>query len=119
MKRPVDRRRFLQGTAVVAAGFWVIGKDTPALSKSPNEKLNIGIIGVGRPRRRPTLSGVSEREHRRPVRRRRELPRRGRQAVPQGQDLRRLAQAARPEGPRRRGRQHDRPHPRPGQRLAP
>ena len=46
MKRPINRRRFLQGTAVVAAGFWVVGKNTPALSKSPNEKLNVGIIGV-------------------------------------------------------------------------
>jgi predicted dehydrogenase len=40
------RRQFLQTTAALGAGFWIAGLGRAAESKSPNEKLNIGIIGA-------------------------------------------------------------------------
>jgi hypothetical protein len=40
------RRRFLESTALAGAGFWVAGRAAAAESKSPNEKLNIGVAGV-------------------------------------------------------------------------
>jgi len=40
-----NRREFLKGAAVAATGFYVAGT-AAAQSTSPNEKLNIGIIGV-------------------------------------------------------------------------
>ena len=46
MARKKTRRQFLQQTASAAVGFWVAGQRVLAESKSPNEKLNIGIIGV-------------------------------------------------------------------------
>src|SRR5437764_875476 len=39
------RRRFLQQTALATAGFGLVGVSARA-AKTPNEKLNIGIIGV-------------------------------------------------------------------------
>ncbi|HMC64613.1 MAG TPA: Gfo/Idh/MocA family oxidoreductase [Gemmataceae bacterium] len=47
MKPQTDRRDFLKGTALAGVGFWVAGGVSPALSKSPNEKLNFAGIGVG------------------------------------------------------------------------
>ncbi len=41
-----SRREFLKGSALAGAGFWVAGTCAAAPSRSPNEKLNIGIIGV-------------------------------------------------------------------------
>jgi len=51
------RRAFLKNTALVTAGFWVAGKTTSAIARSPNEKLNIGIIGVAS-RGRANTDGV-------------------------------------------------------------
>lgn len=59
MPSPLNRRRFLKTTAassaVLASGVWseVSAED----SNSPNEKLNIGIIGVGN-RGRSNINGV-------------------------------------------------------------
>jgi predicted dehydrogenase len=46
MSRRADRREFLKSSALAAVGFWVAGTRAPARSRSPNEKLNVGIIGV-------------------------------------------------------------------------
>jgi predicted dehydrogenase len=40
------RRQFLKQTTLASIGFWVSGGNR-AQSRSPNEKLNLGIIGVG------------------------------------------------------------------------
>ena len=42
-----SRRSFLKKTALTGVGFWVSGSLVSQESKSPNEKLNIGIIGCG------------------------------------------------------------------------
>ena len=47
MKHRTNRRRFLQTTALAGVGVWVASTGSPAQSRSPNEKLNIGIIGSG------------------------------------------------------------------------
>ena len=41
-----NRREFLSSSALAGAGFWVAGSCAMAQSRSPNEKLDIGIIGV-------------------------------------------------------------------------
>ncbi len=41
------RREFLRNSAYAGIGFWVVASHAPAQSRSPNEKLNIGIIGAG------------------------------------------------------------------------
>ena len=43
----VSRRKFLETSAVMGAGYWIAGTSSAAPSKSPNEKLNIGVIGAG------------------------------------------------------------------------
>lgn len=45
MTRRANRRKFLKASAAVGFGVW--SSRTPAYSASPNEKLNIGMIGVG------------------------------------------------------------------------
>jgi len=45
MNRRTSRRRFLKNTALAGVGVWVAGTSNTAHSRSPNEKLNIGIIG--------------------------------------------------------------------------
>src|SRR5712691_4540366 len=47
MKRGTSRREFLRQTAITGVGLWVTGGSAGAKSKSPNEKLNIGVIGAG------------------------------------------------------------------------
>lgn len=47
MRCRINRRQFLQQTTLAGIGFWVAGGVSPAASKSPNEKLNLGVIGVG------------------------------------------------------------------------
>src|SRR5436309_3207656 len=47
MKHAINRRGFLKQAAVTGAGLWVVGPGALARSRSPNEKLNIGVIGVG------------------------------------------------------------------------
>ena len=46
MSQHSSRREFLKRSALAGAGFWVAGTCAAAQSRSPNEKLNIGIIGV-------------------------------------------------------------------------
>lgn len=57
MARRRTRRGFLKASAVVTTGFWV-GGSAPARSDSPNEKLNIGIVGVAN-RGADNLAGVA------------------------------------------------------------
>jgi hypothetical protein len=49
VKRPTTRRDFLKTSTLGLAGFgiWVHGPSLFGESKSPNEKLNIGVIGSG------------------------------------------------------------------------
>ena len=46
-RRTTSRRAFLKGTAAAGFGFWVSARSVYSESKSPNEKLNIGVIGCG------------------------------------------------------------------------
>ncbi len=46
MARYCNRRGFLKGSALVGAGFWVAGAPAIAQNRSPNDRLNIGIVGV-------------------------------------------------------------------------
>ena len=46
MNQQATRRTFLKQSALAGAGYWVAAGSAPARSDSPNEKLNIGIIGV-------------------------------------------------------------------------
>lgn len=47
MSRGTSRRRFLGTTSAAAAGFWVGGRTSWSLGRSPNEKVNVACIGVG------------------------------------------------------------------------
>lgn len=47
MKRRTNRRRFLRNAGLAGVGLWVGARATTARGRSPNEKLNIGIVGVG------------------------------------------------------------------------
>jgi len=58
MSHPANRRQFLKATAVVSAGYWVAGGSGRAATSSPNEKLNIGVIGVNG-RGRDNLNSVA------------------------------------------------------------
>ncbi|HYV29299.1 MAG TPA: Gfo/Idh/MocA family oxidoreductase [Candidatus Eisenbacteria bacterium] len=46
MRNPLHRRKFLQQTTLTAAGLWLVGSARTWSAGSPNEKLNIGVIGV-------------------------------------------------------------------------
>ena len=46
MTRHTNRRQFLKRSALAGAGLWAAGACAIAQNRSPNEKLNIGIIGV-------------------------------------------------------------------------
>lgn len=48
MNNQHNRRQFIRKTSAVAAGLWFIGKPNSFGNKgtSPNEKLNIGVVGV-------------------------------------------------------------------------
>src|SRR4051794_11802846 len=41
------RRTFLKQTAALSAGIWVANSSLAKASRSPNEKLNIAVIGAG------------------------------------------------------------------------
>ncbi len=59
MNANFSRRRFLQRTALGGAGLWLAGYATPAPGKiSPNEKLDIAVVGVAN-RGGADLEGVS------------------------------------------------------------
>lgn len=47
MKRSSNRRQFLKNSALAGAGVWLGTSVNEAQSRSPNEKLNLGMIGVG------------------------------------------------------------------------
>ena len=47
MRHRSSRRAFLSQSAFAGIGIWVASAGTSAESRSPNEKLNIGIIGAG------------------------------------------------------------------------
>ncbi len=47
MSFTTDRRKFLQSTAAAGLGYWVAGGAEAAESRSPNEKIQLGCIGVG------------------------------------------------------------------------
>src|SRR3954453_8873313 len=42
-----NRRKFLQTTAVTGLGYWAAGGVEAAVSKSPNDQIQLGCIGVG------------------------------------------------------------------------
>jgi len=46
MSQPIRRRAFLRNSVLVGAGCWVAGRSATSPARSPNEKLNIGIVGV-------------------------------------------------------------------------
>src|ERR1041385_185460 len=47
MQHSFNRRKFLQQTALGTTGLWFIGRQTASgRTLSPNEKLNLGVIGV-------------------------------------------------------------------------
>ena len=46
MSRTTNRRGFLKSSALAGVGYWMAASSAAAHSRSPNEKLNIGIIGV-------------------------------------------------------------------------
>lgn len=47
MTRQMQRRRFLKTTAALGAGLWIGSSLTPAADDSPNEKLNLAVVGLG------------------------------------------------------------------------
>ncbi|HXA80884.1 MAG TPA: Gfo/Idh/MocA family oxidoreductase, partial [Opitutaceae bacterium] len=47
MKHDKNRRQFLKQASLAGLGFWVAGGLRAADSKSPNEKLNVAVIGAG------------------------------------------------------------------------
>jgi predicted dehydrogenase len=58
IKRPLNRRNFIKGASVLGAGFWLGIERGFAAGKSPNDKLNIGIIGTAN-RAAENIDGVS------------------------------------------------------------
>ncbi len=57
MSAPKTRRQFLKTSGMAAVGFWVGSQLSAQESKSPNEKLNLGIIGTNH-RARANINGV-------------------------------------------------------------
>ncbi|GIW80032.1 MAG: oxidoreductase [Gemmatales bacterium] len=53
----MNRRDFLKSSGILATGVWISGSTVQAAPKSPNEKLNIGIIGVNH-RGKANINGV-------------------------------------------------------------
>jgi hypothetical protein len=48
MPQPINRRDLLKSsTALLAAGVWTSSLNLFAAEKSPNEKLNVALIGLG------------------------------------------------------------------------
>src|SRR5688572_1298739 len=56
-KRPLNRRNFIKSASVLGAGFWLGIERGFSVSASPNDKLNIGIIGVAN-RAEENIDGV-------------------------------------------------------------
>ena len=112
MSRRTNRRQFIQQTGLAGLGFWVAGGLTPALSRSPNEKLNIACIGVGgkgdsdidQAGNLGNVVAICDIDDN-------TLDKKGQEVSP-GQEVQRLPQDVRRDGQahRRRDRQHARPH---------
>lgn len=47
LQHKTTRRRFLKHSTALAAAWWVAGYETTGHARSPNQKLNIGVIGCG------------------------------------------------------------------------
>ena len=58
MSKRIHRRAMLRSTALAGAGLWTIGSFVRADDRSPNEKLNIAVIGCGG-RGHDDLNGVA------------------------------------------------------------
>ncbi len=58
MARRVNRRACVKGGAAVLAGYWVAGHAASAAPSSPNEKLDLAVIGCAR-RGAANLAGVA------------------------------------------------------------
>ena len=59
MHKKISRRQFLQNSSITAAGFWIGTRKSFGKGKSPNEKLNIAVIGTAN-RAASNISGVKE-----------------------------------------------------------
>jgi len=59
MGAQIDRRSFVKTGAAAAAGFMIVKSGVLAAGKSPNEKLNIAVIGCGK-RGTPNAKSVSK-----------------------------------------------------------
>ncbi len=113
----LHRRDFLRRSALSGAALWVAGSRPGLLAASANEKLNIGIIGTAH-RAAANINGVQgenivalcdiDEPTARP--RRANDSRRRRPSTTSASCWTR-------QGHRRRGRQHRRPHPRPGRPI--
>lgn len=58
MKSDLNRRHFLKNTAIAGAAVWMAGSGKSGQCRSPNEKLNVGIVGSAH-RGGANLKGVS------------------------------------------------------------
>lgn len=58
MARKMHRRDMIRNTTLAGVGVWLVGSAARAESNSPNEKLNIAVIGIGG-RGRANLNGVA------------------------------------------------------------
>jgi predicted dehydrogenase len=47
MNRGMNRREFLKQTTAAGVGLWATGLGSTVRAQSPNERLNLGVIGVG------------------------------------------------------------------------
>lgn len=56
MNTQLNRREVLKASAAIGSGFW-LGTDLSAEARSPNEKINLALIGIGG-RGRDNLNGV-------------------------------------------------------------
>ena len=58
MRRRFHRRELLRNSTYAGLGFWLVGNGALADAKSPNEKLNVGVVGCAN-RGGANLAGVS------------------------------------------------------------
>ena len=56
----LDRRDFIKNLGLAGSAAWVSGKPVFADDQSPNERLNVGVIGVGGSKGHTNLAGVSQ-----------------------------------------------------------
>jgi len=58
MPKRVNRRELLRSATLAGVGVWIAGGASPAADKSPNEKLDVAVVGCGN-RGAANLGGVS------------------------------------------------------------